>query len=277
MLNRFLYADNTVLSDYTRELQKYRTGTATIPAFVATQDYLYLGSRAPFNHYYFKMSTPNTNPNTLTLAIWDGTVWDDVYETVDETKGFTQSGYIYFVPEKDSTWNQESTNDRGEQVSGLTSVRIHDLYWLRIKSSANWSSNVVFTWFGQKFSDDDDLRAEFPDLVRSAMLTGFEAGKTDWEEQHVKAAEIIAADLVASNIIDFREQILVREEFTLASVQKVAELIYSSFGDDYAQRLENAKVEYKSRMNKSIYRVDKNANAILSENESRARQGFLSR
>jgi hypothetical protein len=196
---------------------------------------------------------------------------------VDETKGFTQSGFIYFVPDKDTGWAQESTNDDGSVVTGLTTVKIHDLYWLRIKSSANWSANTILSWVGQKFSDDDDLRSELPDLVRSAMLTSFEAGKTTWEEQHVKAAEIIAQDLVTSNIIDFKEQILIKEEFMLASVQKVAELIYSSFGDDYAVRRENARVEYGKRMNKSIYRVDKNANAILSSAEESARQGFLGR
>lgn len=277
MLNRFLYSDNGVISDYSRELTKYRSGTATIAGLVAAQDYIYVGARAPFNHYYFKLATPNTNPNTLTLSLWDGRTWNNVYEKIDETNGFTQSGFLYFVPDKSSSWNDESTNDQGDQITGLTSVKIHDLYWLRIASSANWSAGTIFSWFGQKFSDDNDLRSEFPDLLRSAMLTSFESGKTDWEEQHVKAAELIVEDLTTQEVINFREQILIKEEFTLAAVQKVAQLIYTSFGDDYAERRNNAEAQYVKRLNKSIYRVDKNNNAILSKGEDVARSGFLNR
>ena len=69
----------------------------------------------------------------------------------------------------------------------------------------------------------------------------------------------------------------VKEEFMLASVQKVAELIYNGMGADYLDQKVSAQAEYKSRLNKSIYRVDTNESAILDIKEDAARSGFLSR
>lgn len=279
MLNRFLYSSNGVISDFSRELFRYSVGTATIPAFVGAQDYLYVAARAPFNHFFFKLDTPNTNPTALSLDVWDGTKWCPTYENVDETKGFTQSGYLYFVPNKNTPWSRESTNFEGEQVSGLTTISIYDMYWLRISSSADFSADVVFSWCGQKFSDDFDLGAEFPDLTRQSMLDSFNngSGKTDWEEQHAKAAELMTSDLITQGIITFKEQILIKEEFITSSVQKVAQIIYTSFGDDYKDQAAQCLAEYRSRLSKSVYRVDRTGDGILNDGEDRARQGFLSR
>lgn len=277
MLNRILYSNNGVITDYSRELTKYATGTATIAGFIAAEDYFYLGARVPFNHFYFKLTTPNLVPTTLTLQYWDGRTWIDMYEAVDETKGFTQSGFIYFVPKKDNGWYRESTKDKGEEITGLTGINIYDLFWMRIKSSADLTPSIVISWVGQKFSDDTDLGDEFPDLLDTDMLSAFGAGKTSWEAQHVKAAELLTQDLIKAEIINHKEQILVKEEFCLASVQKVAELIYNGMGDDYLDQKVSAQAEYKSRLNKSIYRVDTNESAILDIKEDAARSGFLSR
>jgi hypothetical protein len=277
MLNRFIYSNNGVLTDFSRDVFRYQTGSAVIPDFIAAQDYFYIGALAPFNHFYFKMLALNLVANELSVSYWDGRVWVNVKNLIDETAGFTKSGFIYFVPDKDKGWLKESTNDKGDQVDGLTSVSIYDMYWIRISSNQNLTANMSFSWIGQKFSDDLDLGAEFPDLNRTTMLQAFGTGKTNWEEQHVKAAEIIIKDLITSEIISLKEQVLLKEEFTLASVQKVAEIIYAAMGDDYIDQKNNAKIEYKERLNKSIYRTDTNENAILDIREHSQRSGFLNR
>lgn len=278
MNNVFIYSNNGTLTDISEDVRRFQTGSATIADITAAQDYIYLGARVPFNHYYFDLETPSVvNSNIITSEYWDGREWITCYRTIDDTDGFKESGFVTFIPNKNKSWSKESTNDGNEAITGLTTVNIYDLYWLRIKFSVDIPLGFTFRFIGQKFSDDYDLSSEFQNLVRSQMLLAFGAGKTNWDEQHCKAAEIIVQDLVKSEVIDSSGQILVREEFTLASVQKVAQIIFNSLGDDYIDQRDKAEQEYKNRMNKSIYKVDKNQNGLLDKNESTQRVGFMSR
>lgn len=278
LTNRILFSDNGVITDISNSVLDYYTGTATIASWAATQDYLYFGAIAPFNHLYVKMSTASVvASNVMTVEYWNGREWIEAFETIDQTSGFTQSGYVTFFPDRNEGWQVESTNDQGESVTGLTTVSIYNLYWARIKLSLSVPLGFAISWAGQKFSNDSDLGSEFPSLVRSSMLISFGATKTDWEEQHVKAAELIVQDLVANSVIDSKEQILVREEFTLSAIQKVAEIIFGALGDDYIDQKRDANTEYRKRLDKSIFRVDKNKDALLGFQETLARTGFMTR
>lgn len=276
--NRVILSDNGTLTDVSKEVLRYQSGTAAVASWVAAEDYLYVGSLAPFNHFYVKLSTVSvTTSNVMTVQYWDGKTWVDCHKVDDETAGFTASGYVTFYPDRNTAWVRESTNDRGDSVTGLTGTKIYDMYWVRIKFSLNIGAGFTLSWIGQKFSDDSDLAAEMPRLTRSSMLSAFITGKTDWEEQHVKAGELIVQDLIAGQVMDWSGQILVREEFTLASVYKVAQIIFSELGDDYLDQHDRAEREYKRRLDKSVYRVDKNQDGLLNQNEGNARVGFMSR
>lgn len=276
--NRIIYSNNGVFTDLTKDLNRYQVGTSVVTDWIATQDYLYMGALAPFNHFYVKATAPSVvASNVMSIEYWDGTVWVPAYKVDDETVGLTKSGYITFFPDKQKGWSSESTNDRGDQITGLTGLSIYDMYWMRVKLSLNIPLGFTLSWVGQIFSDDNDLASEFPDLVRAKMLLSFGALKTDWEEQHVKAAELIVQDLISSEVISWKGQLLVREEFTLASIQKVAQLIYNALGDDYLDQRDAAASEYKRRLDKSAFRIDNNSNALLSPQEAVSRTGFMSR
>lgn len=274
---RLFFSDNGSLIDWTVSLGDYKSG-AVSASIVPAQDYFYVGSVAPFNHLYFKLgSTVNASSGTISIEYWDGNSWSEVIETMDETSGFTQSGFITWVPDRQSSWIRSNTNLDGQAITGLTSLQIYDLYWARLKFTGTFDAGIQFAWAGQKFSDDNDLGAEFPDLVRATAKTAFEAGKTSYEEQAVRAAEVIVQDLIKENIIWNKNQILDREEFKLMSVSKVAEIIYNAFGDDYLDQKQAARNEYQSRFKKVIYSVDKNSNATLEIGEQKFRQGYMTR
>jgi len=275
--NRVLFSNNGVLVDLTKDTNKFQSGTATIADYTAAQDYLYLGSMAPFNHFYVKMATASAVPASMTAEYWDGKSWIATYKLDDETSGLTASGFITMFPRRDNAWNVESTNDRGDQVTGLTTINVYDMYWMRLKLSADVPLGFAISWIGHKFSDDDDLASEFPDLVRAKMLLAYGTAKTSWEEQHAKAADLITQDLISSEVISWKGQLLVRDEFTLASIQKVAELIFNALGDDYLDQRDRAQAEYKRRLDKSSYRIDANSNALLSPAEAVSRSGFMRR
>jgi hypothetical protein len=277
MSNRIIYSDGTTLLDLSPELARYKSGTAVIDSFQTTHA-LYIGQRSPFNHFFVKMGdVANTNPTQMVVHYWDGTVWVPAVDTQDVTSGLSQDGFVEFYPNKNKGWTRETTNFDGDVVTGLEDIVIYDLFWARITFTAILDNDIELRFIGQKFSDDDDLASEYPDLVRSTVLTRFEAGKTSWEEQHVRAAEIIEQDLIQKRVIKDKGQILERDAYRLASVHKVAEMIFGAFGDDYADQKLAARHEYKDRMDKVIYLVDESEDGILDPYETKKQQGWLSR
>ena len=275
---RILFSNNGSITDLTPDLNNYHLGDFTLDDFAFGEDYLYIGNIAPFNHFYLKLATANTESLSVDVQYWSGTQWRSVVEVIDETNGLTQSGFITFVPDRDHAWIQSDTNGTGQTITGLTNVTIYDKYWIRLVLSANPSVTTKISWLGQKFSTDNDLGSEYPELLSTNVKTSFEAGKTDWEEQHVRAAELIVAELTKANIIYSKSQILERHTFMLPSVSKVAEMAYVNFGDDFADQAQNARAEFKSRIQKGIYDIDLNADAELDTFESNmSNQGFMSR
>ena len=266
MKRRVLYSDNSVLTDISVNMENYHVGTNAF-TFVAAQDAFYIGSRLPFNHLFIKMDGSNVNSNSsaMTVSYWEGSSWIPAVEVIDETvtsgASLAKSGFVTWVTDRDYGWPREDTNYGGITVTGLTTVEIYNLYWLKLTFSADLSADTAFSWIGQKFSNDNELGSEYSDLVRAGLIDAYESGKTDWEEQHVRAADVIIKDLTHKGLIIEKEQILERLDFELASVSKTAEIIYGGLGDDYKEDKKLARDEYDDRLNKLLPRIDVNRNA----------------
>lgn len=276
MNKRIVFSDNGTLIDCSNELKDYRSNSKVIP-FVAAQDKLYIGSRLPFNHLYFKLKVVNAITSTMTVKYYDGSNWVPVVELMDETNGWKNSGFVTFTPNRDTKWQMTSTNYGGETVSGLTTLNIYDMYWIQISFSADLTGTTELAWAGQLFSNDDDLCSEFTDLRKSNVMYAFESGKSDWQEQHAKAGELMVQDLINKGIISDGDNILSREDYTAASVQKCAEIIFNGFGDAYKDNKESARIEYERRLNKRINRVDVNKSGAEETKERYATSGWVSR
>lgn len=234
--------------------------------------FVYIASDLPFNHFYLKHAPPANNvPATMKIEYY-GSGWNEVVDLRDETNAIFNDGYVEFTPNRNAGWTRASSS----VDFGLSKI-VYDQYWLRISFDETLKANCELSFLGNKFSDDVDLFHEYPIFDNVDFLTAFEAGKADWEEQHIKAAEIIIADLIKKRVIIAPEQILDRRKFIGASVCKVAEIIYTAFGNDYIEQKREAAAEYLKRLDLSQYSVDSNSNAILEPVETQVRQGWLSR
>ncbi len=276
--NRFLLKSSNVITDYSTEISKYKTGTSTLTA-VTTTDALYLGMDFPFNHFYLKMGTTvNLVSTTMTVQLWNNNEFVDVVELNDETDALSQSGYVTFVPDKYEQWNREDTKQQTTVfIDELSDVTIYNKYWAKVTFADTLTSSVELSWLGQKFCSEDDLEAEHPQLNRSVIREAFESGKTDWEHQIIRASEVVVKDLISNGIIDSKERILEKEQLKLSTVSKLSEIIFSELGDDYEDDRIKARNEYKSRLNKAVNRTDNNNNAIIETRELTARSGVLFR
>lgn len=235
-------------------------------------DFIYVASDFPFNHLFIKMGAVKNAINAnMKIEYYGSNQWEDAVELRDETNALKSDGFVEFTPNKDRGWSSEDSED-----VGVTKV-LYDKYWTRISFDVDLTESIAISYIGHKFSDDTDLFSEYPIFNDSGFLTSFQAGKTTWEEQHVKAADIIIQDLQKKNVIIAPEQILDRNKFIGAAVCKTAEIIYMAFGNDYLEQRRAAREEYSQRLNLSQYNVDANGDGILSKPEITTRQGWLSR
>jgi len=274
---RIFFSDNGVIQEITKKVEQYNSPGFDL-AYTAAQDYLYVGHILPFNNFFLKIGEdPNEIASTMRVDVWDGREWIQTVYLEDETNALSNSGHVTYVPNKDNRWQIESTNYKGEKVDGLESIVVYDLYWIRISFSVTLTADVSISFVGQKFSNDEDLFAEYPVLNSSTLLESVKTGKTDWEEQHLRAAEIIEKDLISKNVILSGAQILRISDYRLASVCKTAQIIFQSMGDDYADDVEKARLEYERRLDRSIQAIDRNGDGILDSSERFIRTGFLSR
>lgn len=256
--------------EITKEVERYDSKVYLLNYNLG--DYIYIASDFPFNHIYFKMgAVKNTGAAGMKVEYYS-TSWNEVVELRDDTEGLTKDGFIEFTPNRNFGWAQAVDSS----LTGQATV-VYYKYWTRISFDDSLSADIELSFVGNKFSDDEDLFSEFPVFNDANFLSAFKSGKTSWEEQHIKAAELIIQDLQKKQIIIAKEQILDRKKFIGASTYKTAEIIFTAFGNDYQEQRKIAKEEYSKRLDLSQYSVDLNASGAIEPNEIYVRSGWMSR
>lgn len=281
-MKRFIFKDNSALSDFSYQLENYHGDTVTID-YTLSEDYLYVGAELPFNSLFFDLSTANTASADINIEYWTGTEWVSMVNIIDETKtggaSFGKSGHVTWTTDKQEVWHREDTvrSNGTEQITGLGNITIYDLYWMRISFKASLDVGTALNFVGYAFCSSEDVEAEYRLLSKSSFKTSYEAGKTDWEKEIIIASRLLVEDLIDKNSIILGEQLLDRRKFKDACVSKVAEIVFTNLGDDYTDDAEKAKREYKNRLDKKNYRADLNGNARIDKREMGVTTGGLYR
>lgn len=272
-MDRFIFDDNGTQADYTTDLENYHGDSVAIN-YVAGEDALYVGTDCPINSLYFKVTTVNSSAASVNVSYFNGSGFQSMVEVLDETSvgGVTmaKSGHVTMIPNRDQTIGRYDSSEMGE-VDQL----IYEKYWYKITFDADCAFTIQ--WAGQIFSNDDDLASEYPDLLRSNVLTSIESGKTGYEEQHMRAAEIIVQELVSRRKINSGEQLLERRALRSMSIAKVAEIVYNMRGEEYDDDRIKAGLEYARRVERDIPYIDSNYNGLADPHEKVVRNGFLRR
>lgn len=263
---RILFVDSGgTITDHSLALNSHETGTAAL-TFNDTSDYLYIATYLPFNHKYFRISTVNGSSATMSAEYWYANEWLSFKDQIDDTDSsgasFGQSGTVYWTIDHDKSWERE---EFGSDVTGMTKEGIYWKYWLRISFDATISATL--SYIGQKFSNDTLLYQHYPALRASRIQESFESGKSDWDDQHILAAQAIAHDLRARNIIEQPDQILKPHDLRPAAVHKTAFIIYAGLGRAYVDEKAEAHKAYLATLNKSFYDIDKDRDTLLKRSE----------
>ena len=275
MDRRIIFSDNGTLTDYSSNLESYTSGEMSFTITASQSDAIYIGSTLPFNHIYIKASTTSAAVSEVSVYHWDSDEFKEMVDVIDETKisGATlaQSGFITWVPNKDNGYSMEDTDD----IAELSDITIYDRYWTKLTFSADMTAAI--SWAGNLFSDDDDLKSEFNALLDTDLMDAIETGKTNYQEEAKVAADTIIKDLVNQQVINDSNQLLNRSDLRLASVQKVAEIIYRKMEGDYEAERSLADLDYTKKLKRAFPVVDKNKDGRETPRERIPRHGSVHR
>lgn len=282
--NRVIWSDNGVLKDISDAVNNHISGTKVIP-IVAAQDYIYLGSDAPFNHRWFELGVVNALASKIEVALWDGSQWVDAVEVIDLTldstglKTLAQSGRMVWVPNRQKTsWSRDDTKDHANNViTGLGTVTIYDLFWARLKFTGDLTAGTELKYLGWKFAGDEDLYSLYPEFDTTEARERFKPGLTTWDQVHFEAAKQVLRDLKSTQVITSENQVIEWEVLKLPSVYKTAELIFSNFGEDFQEERKLSIDRYKKAMQADLFNVDQDGNAELNVRDLTFRTGRLVR
>lgn len=257
-------------TDISIAVSDFRVGTYALNYLA--DEFVYIGASSPFNNIWIELSTPEeATVGTPYIEVWFNGTWHPVVDVIDQTDGMTKSGRVCWSLYIDGGWNSEQKSE----TVGLSSFQIYNRYWLRLSWGSAFTAGLAY--IGQKFSTDSVLSAMYPDLMQSALLSGFKTGKTTWDEQHFMASEAVVKEIRKRNIALDRGQILDWTVFEDASAHKVAEIVYHAFGAPYRDHVIMAQKRYHDELNSRFYVIDRNSNGHVEQSEVYDKSGWMTR
>lgn len=256
---RVFYSDNGTLSDKTETLRTWGSPNFTF-SWVGAEDALYIGRPHKFSNFYVAMTTPSVLTPVMTAYYWDGTAWVAFTDILDETAGFSASGFIQW--EEKGQWQKKKPSE----ITGLTSLTFEEeLYWIKLTLATDTTASTVMRALQFLLSDDRLMVTIHPEVM-NYLPTGF----TDWLPQHELAKNSIVNELIVNGQMAYEEQIKNVEDWILACTYRCIELILDPIVGDERLVLvkETMKDHAKRAIRLSAASIDTNKNEILDPSEA---------
>lgn len=287
MLNqRVVWSDNGTLKDLSDLFGSF-TDSEFVIDLVAAQDAIYIGSMLPFNHRYIQVgSVVNAVASTLSVSLWNGADWvaavdifDRTRDSASRTKSLGQSGVVSWSISDNDNWIKDDTEDM--TASGISTLKIFDLYWLKLTWSVDWTGTTALKYIGHKFATDSDLGVLYPQLNTASARAKFNNGTStsNWDNQLIAASDDVIQELKnrTGDRLYSADQLIRFELLKNACVHKCAELIYSGFGDDFEDDRLRAYKYFEQSLKSNVNQFDQDRDLKLSESEAFKSKGRIVR
>lgn len=263
---RVLYSDNGVVTDYSIEAQN-----DTVPAvMVAAEDYIYVGQYYPFNNIYFELSVANTNASVMSVEYWNSKQFVPAVDILDATKvagaTFARNGVIQFSPDIDHNWGQVRDTSKADAPTHLQGREMYDLYWVRLKVSADLSASTALKRVGYSFATNAMLAGIDPEISQYLTPWGG-SSKLNWDEQIQLASLHLVADLRSRGIVVHGGNILRFDDVALATAYRSLAIIYGPLGQAFDSRRQQALEQYEKLLNVKRFTIDQNTNGLVDRAE----------
>ena len=245
-----------VILGSTEETLKTRTPNADLLDFnLTTASKLYIGHQEKFSTRYFDLETLNTEASIVSVKAWDGTAYVAVEDVIDQTIGFTRSGFLSW--ENISNW----------QKHAQAGVPDKELFWLELTVSANLSAGTKLQSLLNLFCDTDKLRQFFPELVTDTRY--LPTGRTSFIDQFIAAKDGIVLRLKQDKIITDESQIIDINEVADAAAHYAAYIILKPIARDEGDEkiVADAFTEYNRLLNQAHKSFDFDRSGEIEDDE----------
>ena len=157
LASRLTILSGPAFVDSSDALCDFSVDTATIT--LLSTDYLYVGFEKPISSLFFYLTTVSTGTRALKVEMFNNGTWN-TQKSIDDTSGLTRSGFVTWeIPNQPIVCNVNSTS----------------MFWVRFSVTVSTSA-TVFRAISSLFSDDRELKKEFPSILNTNFLIG---GSTD--------------------------------------------------------------------------------------------------
>lgn len=253
-------------TDLSKKLKDF--GTASVDLTLLTSQYIYIGFYKPFKQLFIELSTKNTNGGNITAEYYDGSSWKTLASLIDETEGFSKSGFLFF--DKPEDWAKEG-----------------DDFKIRLLTDTDHSVGTSIQGIGILLSNDLDLEG-----VRSNIVSKFNNGAS-WVLKHEQARKdiiqmlrnkgnriiknaskenpLITEGLRFADITEF--DLLEPEQLRQASLYKVLSMIYlDELSDNEEDKWERQGLRYEAMFSKMFnlfyLQIDHDDDGITDDEET---------
>lgn len=247
---------------------------------IDTTDHLLIGMQYPFNNFFINMTgaEPNSVAATLDLEYWNGSRWVDVVDILDGTatggKTLAKSGHVLFSLNKQESGWHKVNNPTVQGPTELSTKHIYDLYWLKVKVSAELEAAdpldaVTIKELGFAWTTGAKLKGIKSEVDR--YLPSFGTSKANWIPEIMNACKLMITDFKKANIVYGPQQVVRMDDFWIPATYKSLWLIYSSLGPAYLEQANAMAHQYYKTMNVNNITVDENLNGRPDDWEKNAR------
>lgn len=249
-------------SDLSQALENYLTDVEALD--FSSGETLDIGFRKPFSDLFIELKPTTVVANVLQAEYFNGS-WTSLSIT-DRTKGFNRSGFV--------KWDKSEIED-------WEAVTLHgkELYWVRV-SLQNDITDLEFSGINIVFSDDNDLKEGYPDIMEFLP-----ENSQSFIAYHQEARNHILTYLRnKGKTISQQQRYKLLDQFDLHNVEEVRQaakylalsnIFYNEsdvVGDKWFQKAEGFKSKYGEAINLYSLSIDENDNGKEENSESNAIQ-----
>ncbi len=274
MINRSY--TRTILAGVETTDKTKSVSSAALTCALTTASYLYLGFKQPFTTRYFDLSVPNTVPCTLTVQYRNAAgSWVAVEDLVDETNGFTQSGFISWL--NFGLWDAATQTPIVAADSQNDAQLDLEYYWVRITTSVNFSGTTALQSVTNLFCNDTLFGTYYPDLLSDTRY--LPSGRTNFLEQYVAAKDHVVRRMRQMSKITDEGDVLDITDVAVAACHAAAFIILNPIARDEESRLlaTNAYKACEAELSRGTQAVDTSKDGKIDAVEKFSGTTFLSR
>lgn len=255
--------DQGSLIDVTQQVKT--PNTEALSFALTTTDKFYIVLDSPFTTRHFQLAIASNAISTVSVKTWDGTAFTAVEDLIDQTNGFTKSGFISWI--NNSDW----------KVRKAAPFADLDMYWAEITVSSDLSAGTTLQSVLNIFCDDDSFEPYYPDIFNDPQY--LPVGKTNFISQYILAKDMVVNRLRKDGLIKKESQIIDINEVAAAAVHATAYIILSPIAQEEGdvQRAKDSESKFVAELNRIPLSLDHDETGVIEEDEKNLSVQFFVR